>query len=480
MNIPPPMEWALLLPELLLAGLIGLLLLADLKFGARRPAALSALGALGLLAVLAAVLRQIPYAPLEILGGMYRIDGLALFFKVLFVLTGMVVLGISREAVPTFPAFKGEYPLLILTALLGMMLAASSAHFLMLFVSLELISIAFYVLTAYLRGETGSLEAGMKYLVLGSVASALLLYGIAFIYGATGSLSFAEIRGRLPVGAIPPGMVLGLLLMLAGALFKSAGVPFHLWVPDVYQGAPIPTAAFLSVGSKAAGFLVLLRVLHEIFLPWAELWTVLMAWVAGLTILYGNLGAIPQKNIKRLLGYSSIGHAGYLLIGIAAGNAMGATAVSFYLLSYLFTNLAVFGVVAAVHRHVRSDEIRAYAGLSRRAPLLAGVMFMGLLSLAGIPPLSGFFGKLMLLLSAMERAYLGLVAVGLAAVVISLYYYLLIVKTMYAEPAEDRAPIPVSGATRLMLLACAAAILGIGVWQGPFLQAAFAAVRALF
>ena len=226
--------------------------------------------------------------------------------------------------------------------------------------------------------------------------------------------------------------------------------------------------------------MVALRVFHELFFHQAQHWSALIAWLAGLTILYGNLGAIPQTNIKRLLGYSSIGHAGYILIGIAASTALGSMAANFYLLSYLFTNLAVFLVVAAFYRHVGSDEMRDYAGLSQRSPFLAAVMFLSLLSLAGVPPLAGFFGKFLLLMSAVWQGYLWLAIVGAAAVVISLYYYLLLVKTMYVDPPKDSSPIPVSWPVRLALLACMAAILGIGIWQGPFVGLASAAVKSLF
>jgi len=234
------------------------------------------------------------------------------------------------------------------------------------------------------------------------------------------------------------------------------------------------------VGSKAVGLLVVFRLLYEIFLPQAEAWTGLVAWIAGLTILYGNLGAIPQKNIKRLLGYSSIGHAGYFLIGVAAGTSLGATAINFYLVSYLFTNLAVFLVVIAFSRQVGSDEIRDYAGLSRRSPLLAATLLVALLSLAGIPPLSGFFGKFLLLLSAFHQAHLVLGLVGLAGVIISLYYYLLIVKTMYADPPAEAAPIPIAFSIRVALYVCLAAMVGIGIFQGPWVQLAFTTVRGLF
>ncbi len=474
-------EWLAMLPELWVGLLAAALLALDLRWRDTRPSRYGLIAAVGLLPVFPLLLWQAGLGPREILSGMYRIDALALFFKALFTAAAVLVILMTRELSHTLEKNHGEFVLLILTALLGMLYTASSADFLMLFVSLELIAITFYVLTSYLMTDVRSLEAGMKYLVLGSLSSGIFLFGVAFVYGAVGTTSFSGIQAAVRAApALPPGLLFGLVLMLAGILFKVAGVPFQLWVPDVYQGAPTPVTAFLSVGSKAAGFLVAFRVLSEIFGPHAPQWSPIVAWLAGLTILYGNLGAIPQRNMKRLLGYSSIGHAGYLLIGIAVSSAVGAAAVNFYLLGYLFSNLAIFLVLACFYRHAGSDEIRDYAGLAKRSPFLAAVMFLALLSLAGVPPLVGFMGKFLLLLSAVWEGYFWLAAIGAAAVVISLYYYLLIVKVMYADEPADPSPIPVSFPARLALLACIAGMLGIGLWQAPFLSLSFAAVKSLF
>ena len=466
-----------LLPEIWLSVLFALLLTLDLAWKEERSTALGMVAAIGLLPIFPVLAWQAGFGSHELLGGMYRLDLLALFFKGIFASAAILVLLMTRELDKKIPRGHGEFYLLILAATFGMFLAASAANFVMLFVALELISITFYVLTAYLQNNLNSLEAGMKYLVLGSLASGILLYGIAFIYGSTGSMQLSRIQALYAAGLpLPLPLLFGLFLVTAGVLFKAAAVPFHLWVPDVYQGAPTPVTAFLSVGSKSAGFLVMFRVIQELFIGQAAQWTPLLIWVAALTILYGNLGAIPQRNIKRLLGYSSIGHAGYLLIGIALASRVGSTAVNFYLASYLFTNLAVFLVIAAFSRQVDSDEIKAYAGLSRRSPFLAATMFIGLLSLAGVPPLAGFFGKFLLLMGAVSKGYIALALVGAAAVVVSLYYYLQIVYTMYADKPADPSPIPVSLPVRLALWVCLAAMLGLGIWQGPLLQLSVAAI----
>ena len=476
----PPAGWLKMLPELWIGALALLLLFLDLRWKGRHRL-MGIVTIAGLLAALPILAWQSGLATQSLLGGMYRIDPLCLFFKGIFIVTAALVTLMSRELEKTLERGHAEFYLLILTATLGMMFVASAGDFLMMFVSLELITISFYVMTAYLKTDLHSLEAGLKYLILGSVASGFFLYGIAFLYGATGSTQLFRIREAVQDGApLSPGLQFGLLLILAGVIFKAAAVPFHLWVPDVYEGAPTPVTAFLSVGSKSAGFLVALRVLHELFLPAQQQWSPLIVWIAGATILYGNLAAIPQKNIKRLLGYSSIGHAGYLLIGIAAASVLGTTAVTFYLASYLVTNLAVFLVVAAFSKQVGSDQMKDYAGLSQRSPFLAAAMFIALLSLAGVPPLSGFFGKFLLLLSAVSEGYLWLAVIGAAAVVISLYYYLMLVKTMYVDPPTDPTPIPVSIPVRIALYACLAGMLAIGLWQEPFLKLSFAAVQGLF
>jgi len=474
-----------LLPEIWVSLLAFFLLLLDLQWKPEQHPRIGLIAALGLTPVIPILIAQSRLGTLELLSGMYRIDPIALIFKGIFVITAIAVILMTRESTAgqagaAIERGQGEFYLLILAATLGMLFTASAADFLMLFVSLELITISFYVMTAYLKTNLRSLEAGVKYLILGSIASACLLYGIAFVYGSTGSIRFTEVRAFLQQTPYAAGCLFGLFLILAGILFKTAGVPFQLWVPDVYEGAPTPVTAFLSVGSKSAGFLVAIRVFHELFLPSNTEWSPLIAWLAGATILYGNLGAISQRNVKRLLGYSSIGHAGYLLIGLAAPTRLGTAAVIFYLAGYLVTNLAAFLVVTTVSAHTHSDEITDYAGLARRSPFLAMMLFVSLLSLAGVPPLAGFIGKFLLLLSALSEGYFWLAMIGAAAVVISLYYYLSLVAVMYTQPAADNSPIPVSFPVKLAMIACLLGMLGIGIWQEPFLNASFAAVKNLF
>jgi len=478
--VTPPTGWHYLLPEYWLIGLIFVLIGLDLRWKDQKHSRLGLCAAWGLLPVFGFIAWQWRAAAGDVLGGMYRVDTLAVFFKGLFAASALATILMTRELSRTLERGQDEFYLLILTAALGMFFTASSANFLMLFVSLELMAITFYVLTAYLHTHSSSLEAGMKYLVLGSLSSGLLLYGIAYVYGTTGSMQFLQIQQALQnAHPIPPALLFGLLMVTAGICFKMAAVPFQVWVPDVYQGAPTPITAFLSVGSKAAGFIVALRVFYEVFRFQADVWSPILAVLAGLTILYGNLGAIPQTHIKRFLGYSSIGHAGYLLIGVAAGSALGAAAVNYYLLSYLFTNLAAFLVVTEFSRATGSDEMADYAGLSKRSPFLAAAMFIALLSLAGVPPLAGFMGKFLLLMAALREGFFWLAIIGGAAVVISLYYYLSLVKKMYADPPANPTPIEVRPVMRLAILICLAAMLVIGIYQAPFLSLCLSSVRTL-
>jgi NADH-quinone oxidoreductase subunit N len=357
----------------------------------------------------------------------------------------------------------------------------------MLFVSVELITITFYVLVSFQRGKIASLEAGVKYLILGALASAFMIFGIALIWGTTGKLNFTELAAVAPQFADSKVFLLGVLLVLVGLGFKISAFPFQIWVPDVYQGAPTPTTAFLAIGSKAAGFVLLLRVLFTAVPAVTAHWANLLIWISGITILYGNLCALPQRNLKRLLGYSGIAHAGYLLLGVAALNADGQAAVMYYLSGYLFTVLAGFLVIALVLRHLETEDISGLAGLSQRSPLLAATMAIAVVSLAGIPPLAGFFGKFLLLKAAVEAGektgnpgYYCLVFTALAGVVISMYYYFGVIKAMYwSKDAKDLSAIELSAPAMVTAWICIGGMFWIGLFPNTLLTLANAAAGAL-
>ena len=421
--------------------------------------------------------------PETLFQGMYRFDAFALFFKRLFLAALALVLVMSAEFSERIESGAAEFYALLMFCATGMLIIASVNDFVLLFVSLELVTITFYILASYLRRQIPSLEAGTKYLILGALSSGFTVYGIAFLFGTTGTTNFDKLSYQLSaVSGQSAAFTLGLLLVLTGLGFKIASVPFQIWAPDVYQGSPTPVTAFLAVGSKAAGFALLLRVLFAGLLPAHEVWMTLLLVLSAATLLYGNLCAIPQRNIKRLLGYSSIGHAGYMLMGVAAVNALGVGAVLFYLGQYAFTNLCAFLAIVAVTNATGSDEIPSFSGLGKRSPILGLALFLAMMSLAGVPPLSGFFGKFQLFAAVIDRAqydwhYYVLALIGAAAVVISLYFYLGIGRAIYLQEAGDTAPIRVSVPMRIALYTCLAAMIGLGMFQRPLVEAAMRAAK---
>lgn len=407
-------------------------------------------------------------------------DGLSLYFKALLFLSSFLALFMAREYQDRLKRGQGEFVLLILFGLIGSVFLVSANDFLLFFVALETLSISLYIMTAYLHDSAESIEAGVKYLVLGALSTAVFLFGLSYVYGATGSTNYFIIGQKIAgMPSMPPAFVFGMILILSSLGFKIASVPFQLWVPDIYQGAPTPVTAFLATASKTAGFAALARLVMTVFAP-ANLGTPghtsmlssLFAVLAALTIIYGNLGAIPQTNIKRLLGYSSIGHAGYMMIGLACFDASGKEALLFYLLSYVFSTAGVFLVLVAVSSTVKSDNIKDLAGLSKRSPMLAGAMLISLMSLAGVPPMAGFFAKFYLLWSCVKTGYLWLAVIGVLNVITSLYYYLKVVKVIYVDEPSETRPLAVSFDQRVVQVFVMVGIVAVGIFQGPFVRLA--------
>ncbi len=416
--------------------------------------------------------------------GMFVQDGLAIFFKRFFLVAAILVLFMSVEFSDCVAAGISEYYSLIVFALAGMLFAASANNFAMLFVAIELITVTFYVLTSFQRNRLASLEAGVKYLILGALSSAFMVFGIALVWGTTGKLDFSELATVAAQFAGDKIFLLGVVLVLVGLGFKIAAFPFQIWAPDVYQGAPTPTTAFLAVGSKAAGFVLLLRFLFVAIPAVTARWADPLIIISGITILYGNLCALPQHNLKRLLGYSSIAHAGYLLLGVAALSASGQAAVLYYLGGYLFSVLGAFTVICLVMRQAETEEISALAGLHQRSPLLASTLTLAMVSLAGIPPLAGFFGKFLLLKAVIQQGaanhgYYCLAFTVLAGVVISLYYYFGVIRAIYwSKDTPDLSPIPLSGPAKFTLVICIAGMLWIGLFPNTLVTLAAEAVKS--
>ena len=461
------------------------LMLADFGFGLaperRRFLAYLAIATLGTLLIT----NLGDYATGTAFNGSFVEDALAVFFKRFFLVSAMLVLFMSMEFSDRIAGGITEYYSLIVFALSGMLFAASANDFAMLFVSIELITITFYVLTSFQRGRLISLEAGVKYLILGALSSAFLVFGIALVWGTTGKLNFNELASVAAQFETNKVFLLGVLFVLVGLGFKIAAFPFQIWAPDVYQGAPTPTTAFLAVGSKAAGFVLLLRVLFTALPDVAKHWADLLIVISGITILYGNLCALPQRNLKRLLGYSSIAHAGYLLLGVAALSVSGQAALLYYLAGYLFTVVAAFLVICVVMRHLDNEDISALAGLNQRSPLLAVTMTLAMVSLAGIPPMAGFFGKFLLLKAVIQagpanHGYYCLAFTALVGVVISLYYYFGVIRAIYwSRNPTDLSPITLSGPVKFSVCVCIAGMFWLGLFPSVMLNLATEAAKAL-
>ncbi|HWJ02395.1 MAG TPA: NADH-quinone oxidoreductase subunit N [Verrucomicrobiae bacterium] len=415
------------------------------------------------------------------LDGMYLADNYATFFKLLFLTAALLVVLSSTQYVQKLPANRGEFYGLIMFATLGMMIMAAAGELITLYIGLELMTISFYVMVAYLSEDGKSGEAGLKYLILGAVSSAVFLYGISFLYGLTGTTVIGDIAAKLGAD-MGLASIMALVLVMAGFFFKISLVPFHMWAPDIYEGAPTPVTAFLAVASKAAGFAALVRVLMFALKAQAFAATpgLILAVLAGATMIGGNLMAIPQKNFKRMMAYSSIAQAGYIIVGLLASNQAGVKGVLFYSMIYVFANMGAFTVATLVATAQGTDEIKGYAGLARRSPLAAVVMTISLLSLAGIPPLAGFVGKFYLFSAVIDQGYVGLAYVGFVMSMISVYYYLLVTREMFMEEGSELPNIAVSGAPKFTMLLTMVITLAIGIYPSPLAQMAINAATSLF
>ena len=456
----------LLVPEIFLTCWLCVVLIVDFscrRLPQERLAYLSVAGLMGTLGCL--IWFDMTHVSGALFGNMFVLDRMALFFKMFIVAATALVILASVQYVNRFTFFRGEYYFLVVMSALGMMFMSSANDMLSLFVSLEFSTLGFYVLVGYLREDLASNEAGLKFFILGVFAAGLLAYGISLVYGETGKLVFSEMSP-----AATSGTIIGFLLIFAALGFKIGAVPFHSWVPDTYHGAPTPVTAFLSIAPKGAAFAILLRIFFVALATFKPVWVLLLVAVSILSMTYANIVAIAQRNIKRLLAYSGIAQIGNVLIGLAAGTKMGSDAILFYLLAYLFANIGAFAVVIAVAHAIGSEEIDDYSGLNRRSPFLAFAMLLFLLSLAGVPPLAGFIGKLYIFIAAMKEGLYTLITVGLINIVISMYYYLIVVKKMYINEPIDPSPVQISGPMKAVVYVGLAGTLVIGIYPQPFIE----------
>ncbi|MGZ5867411.1 MAG: NADH-quinone oxidoreductase subunit NuoN [Xanthobacteraceae bacterium] len=411
-------------------------------------------------------------------GGSFVIDGFSRFMKVLMLIGSAAAILLSAEFLRTTVRGNFEYPILIVLSTTGMMIMISSGDLIALYLGLELMSLSLYVLAAIDRDNARSTEAGLKYFVLGALSSGMLLYGASLIYGFTGTISYAGIAKAAVEGSL--GVTFGLVFLLAGLCFKVSAVPFHMWTPDVYEGAPTPVTAFFASAPKVAAMALFVRVVTTAFPSITLQWQQILVFVSIASMVLGAFAAIGQTNIKRLMGYSSIGHMGFALVGLAAGTAEGVQGVLIYMAIYLSMTLGTFACILAMKRgdkHV--EEIADLAGLGRTNPALALFLAILLFSLAGIPPLAGFFAKLYVFLAAIKAGLYVLAVLGVLASVVGAYYYLRIVKVMYMdEPAPAFSPM--NGELRLILALSGLFVLLFVVYPGPLVDAAAAAAKSLF
>ncbi|MCS7011180.1 MAG: NADH-quinone oxidoreductase subunit N [Anaerolineales bacterium] len=470
-------------PEILLLALGVLILILDpflKRDEVRRPfLGWFTVGGLLLILLLSLFFAR-PGNPTLAFGGMIRFDGLGFLFKMFFLFAASVtsLFFMDEEKL----AYRAEAYVLLIASTLGMSLMASAADLVMLYLAIETASVPLYVLAGFLKEDDRSTEAGFKYLLFGAMASAVLLYGFSLVYGLTGKTGLTDLALYFSNFDI---VVAGVsFLILVGLAFKISAFPFHFWAPDVYQGAPTSVAGFLSTASKAAGFAVLLRLFVTIFPVVNADWSLILAIVATLTMTVGNLIALAQKDVKRLLAYSSISHAGYALMGVVAFSQLGITSVVFYLIAYVLTNLLAFGVVLIVGKTTGSDEYPAYNGLSRRNAPLALAMLAGFLSLSGMPPFAGFVAKLYIFLAAIQAGWIWLAIVGVLNSIVGLYYYLNVLKYVYLfrleGEDEEKHPVPVSRPAAVAMLVLTVGVVLLGTVFGPWFGFAEQAARSLF
>jgi NADH-quinone oxidoreductase subunit N len=472
------------LPEISLCILALVLIVVDLLLPQGRKSVLGYLALIGLVFPAFFVMALTGRQEVSFSGALV-VDPLAIFFKMLFLIATALVVLASYEYVKRLPIPQGEYYALILFATAGMMLMASSRELIAIYISLELTSISLYILACSVRNDLKSSEAGLKYLLLGALSSAALLYGMALTYGITGSTILNDIASSLASRGIQPVAILGLAFIAVGFGFKISSVPFHMWAPDVYEGAPTPITAFLSVASKAAGFVVVLRVFATAFGPAENVWLPLFMVLSAITMTLGNVVALRQDNIKRMLAYSSIAHAGYILMGLAAATTESASGMMLYLFAYALTNLGAFIAVIGFSTYAGSDNIQDYSGLSRRAPLISLALAICLLSLAGIPPMAGFISKVYLFAKVFDAASNNpglyyLVLLGLLNSAVSVYYYVRVVKAMYFGDATVQESLPTTFGLRMALSAAVAGVLVLGIFPTPVIQAAMTAAQSIF
>lgn len=474
------LDYSLLIPEYLLGVLAVLLIGVDTFMPQVNKRVLPAIAATGTLAVFALSFLWIDTE--DNFAGLIFIDDYTTFFRCFFLAIAFFVIIASAQFVEQKLRHPGEYYALLLLATAGAIYMAAARELLTAYISLEVLSFCSYILVSYAKNDTRSNEGGMKYMLLGAFSSALLLYGVSFIYGATGSTSYDEISAVFEDGTegFTAPTLLGLTLIITGLGFKVAAVPFHMWTPDAYQGAPFPITAFLSATSKAAGFALLIRLFADALLPVIDDWRFMVAGLAAITMIVGNLIALQQHDIKRLLAYSSIGQVGYMLMGIVALSPEVTSALLLHMTGYIVTNVAAFTAIIAYHNATGAEEVSDLRGASDRSPLLAAVTTVALFSLAGMPLFAGFLTKFIFFQSVADEGYLWLAGVAVVASVISLYYYLYVIREMYVSPATNLQRFEVPLMMKASVVVLTLGVFAVGLYPAPLFELTDDVSRVLF
>ena len=460
-------------PEIIvIVGACLLLMIAPVR--SRRFGPMLFWSSLGTVIAAAAATFALAGDPRLVYSGMFVVDDFSVFFKAVFYLaTGLCVL-MSPRYLEEEDIARGEYYVLLLFALSGMMIMASGLDLLSIYVGMELQALCIYVLTGFIRQERRSNEAALKYVILGSVSSGIFLYGMSLVYGITGTTQLTDMAAALGSGgAHDPALVLATVFLVTGLIFKVGAVPLHMWVPDVYEGAPTTITAFMSVGPKAAAFAILLRIFLDAMAPAADIWVVVVAVIAVLTMALGSFVALVQTNIKRMLAYSSIAHAGFVLLGLVAGGPDGVASVMLYLLIYVFMNLGIFAIIIMMRSgNVSGEAIEDYAGFAKSHRGLALLMLIFLFSLASIPPTAGFFAKFYILVALVEQGYVGLAVIAVLLSAVAAFFYIRIVMLMYMKEEARPFDLALTPSLRLAIAITAAGTVGIGLLPSWFLDLA--------
>ncbi|MFN4230214.1 NADH-quinone oxidoreductase subunit NuoN [Parvibaculum sp.] len=466
------------LPEILMAaGAMALLMWGVFR---KCDARETGIGAIGLLVLVGALLVIEPNAAVQTFGGMFVVDGFTKFMKLLILLAAIAAIIMSFGYIRREKMDRFEFPVLIVLATLGMFMMVSANGLISLYMGLELQSLSLYVIAAINRDNARATEAGLKYFVLGALASGMLLYGASLVYGFTGSVEFTAIAGVLAAEGMNIGVIFGIVFVLAGLAFKISAVPFHMWTPDVYEGAPTPVTAFFGGAPKVAAMALILRILFGAFPSMEDQWQQIIVFISIASMVLGAFAAIGQTNIKRLMAYSSISHMGFALVGLAAGTPEGVRGVLIYLVIYVVMNVGVFCCILAMNRKEGYVEsISDLAGLSRNQPMMAFLFAMLMFSLAGVPPLAGFFGKFYVFLAAIEAGLYPLAVIGVLSSVVGAFYYLRVVKVMYFDEPVEPFEQPMPGELAAILGVSSVFTLFFFVYPAPLIIGAQAAVGAL-